>query len=65
MLEALGLNVREPLAAAADMYAEAVDNERRIGYFAENGDDRVSHVMEVAFHSEDGDEASNEDHIHG
>lgn len=56
ILEALGLNTRELLAAAADQFCGSVDAERLIGAITDTGDGRVSRVMEGVFHADGGED---------
>lgn len=57
LLESLGLNTRDLLAAGADQFCGSVDAECLIGSFAETGDGRVSRVLEGVFHADGGDDA--------
>lgn len=64
-LEVLGLEKRPPLAAATDMFSEAIGVEGRIGSFTEKGDGRVSRVMEGALHDDGGEEREEEAETQG
>lgn len=57
LLEALGLNTRQLLAAAADIFASSMDAERLVGTSAEKEDCRISLVMEGVFHADGGQHA--------
>lgn len=62
ILEALGLNTRDLLAAAADQFCGSVDAERLVGSVTNTGDGRLSRVMEGVFHADGGEEGDgNED----
>lgn len=65
LLEALGLNTRELLAAAADRFAGSIDAERLLGTFAERGDGRVSRIMEGVFHADGGEDDMADDDAQG
>lgn len=65
VLEALGLSTREILAAAADRFCGSVDMERLVGTFAEEGDGRVSRVMEGVFHADGGQDGDKDDKTQG
>lgn len=55
ILEALGINTRELLAAAADRFSGSVDADQMLATLDERGDGRVSRLMEGVFHSEGGE----------
>lgn len=56
LLEALGLNTRELLAAAADRFARSIYSERLVGTFANKGDGRVSRIMEGVLYPHGGED---------
>lgn len=55
VLEELGLNKRALLATAAKRLSGEIDVDRLIGFFVEEGDGRVSRVMEGAFQADGGE----------
>lgn len=59
VLEALGLNTSEFLAAAADIFPGSIDIARLNGTYAEKGDERVSRVVESDSHTDGGEATSN------
>lgn len=65
LLEALGLNTREILAAEADRFAGSIDAERLVGTFEERGDGRVSRIMEGVFHADIGEDDMADEDVQG
>lgn len=56
ILEALALNTRELLAAAADQYGESVDAKRLIGLISDAREGRVKRAMKALFHVGSGED---------
>jgi len=56
MLEALGLNTRNILAAAAAKYSGTVDVTALVGDDTHYGESRISRVMDGIFHEDDGED---------
>lgn len=52
--EAVGLNTRRLLAAAADRFAGGFDAEKKLASLTKQGDGRVSRIVEGVFHCEEG-----------
>lgn len=61
VLDALDLNPRDLLAAAADRFSGSIDAERLVGTFAEDGNGRISRVIEGFFHAEGDDQQDDDD----
>lgn len=62
--EALGLNTRELLEAAADRFAGGFDAERMLASLTKQGDGRVSRITEGVFHSEGGEQVEDDAIMH-
>lgn len=61
LLEALGLDTQEILAAAADKYAGTVDAQQLTKVIAENGPGNVARVLEGVYHTDEAEAIAEDD----